>query len=255
MGTAILRGISASLLVTVLTLMGGMLWTAMGFGGISVSGLVDIGLLLSCLIGGYRTGKESGVWILGGVTGAGYVAVGSLLLALFLPLRSIGVFQVMLEGGLAGLIAGAIGARGTGRMRGMGRIASFGRPQTSYAMSTDYAEEDWGVTEDHETDELDRGSVLGAKSGEHEIVTRQNRARDDRVDRVDRDSKNNRVKNDWDNIDNDLGMDMDNRNNRDRADRGYSEGKDNSKSDLMEWNSEYNLNHRPWWEEELIRRQ
>ncbi|MHB1654016.1 MAG: TIGR04086 family membrane protein [Desulfitobacteriaceae bacterium] len=140
MGTVILRGISSSLLVTVLTLLGGMLWNAMGLGGISVSELLDIGLMLSCLVGGYQTGRGSGIWILGGLTGAGYVAVGAMLLALFLPLRSWGVLEVILEGGVLGLIAGAFGAGG---MRGM---ASSGRIRPLYASRGNFSEdtdEDW----------------------------------------------------------------------------------------------------------------
>ena len=107
MGSFILRGITTALLVTVLTLFGGIIWDTMGLGGLSVSKLLDIGLLASCLVGGYRTAKESGVWFMGGVTGAGYVIVGTLLLALFLPIRGWGFVQVLGEGALIGLVAGA----------------------------------------------------------------------------------------------------------------------------------------------------
>lgn len=118
MGTIILRGISTALLVTVLTLLAGMLWIGMGMGGLNVNSLVDIGLVASCLIGGYRTGRESGQWILGGIVGAGYVGVSAALLALFLPLSSWGVIQVLGEGALLGVIAGAFGAgRGYGSTR------------------------------------------------------------------------------------------------------------------------------------------
>lgn len=110
MGAFILRGITTALLVTVLTLFAGIIWSTMGLGGLSVSQLLDIGLLASCLVGGYRTAKESGVWLMGGVTGAGYVTVGTLLLALFLPIRAWGFAQVLAEGALIGLIAGAFGA-------------------------------------------------------------------------------------------------------------------------------------------------
>ncbi|WP_407306832.1 hypothetical protein [Desulfosporosinus sp. SB140] len=108
----VLRGITTAMLVTVLTLFGGVIWGAMGFGGLNVSGLLDIGLLASCLIGGYRTAKESGEWLTGGITGAGYVTVGTLLLALFLPIRVWGFIQVLGEGILIGLVAGAVGAGG-----------------------------------------------------------------------------------------------------------------------------------------------
>jgi len=109
MGTALLRGISLALLVTILTLLAGMLWTAMGMSGLSLTRLIDVGLLLSCLAGGYRSGKESGLWLVGGLAGAGYVALGAALLALFLPVSGWGAVQVLGEGTLIGLIAGAIG--------------------------------------------------------------------------------------------------------------------------------------------------
>ena len=112
MGTSVLRGISTALLVTVLTLFAGIVWGAVGLGGLSVSRLVDIGLLASCLVGGYRTGKESGKWLMGGATGAGYVTLGTILLALFLPIQGWGFIQVLTEGAVIGLIAGAVGAGG-----------------------------------------------------------------------------------------------------------------------------------------------
>lgn len=110
MGSYVLRGITTALLVTVLTLFVGILWGAMGLGGLSNSQLLDIGLLVSCLVGGYRTAKESNVWFMGGVAGAGYVIVGTLLLALFLPIRGLGFIQVLAEGTFIGLVAGAFGA-------------------------------------------------------------------------------------------------------------------------------------------------
>jgi len=109
-GSYVLRGITTALLVTVLTLFAGILWSAMGLGGLSISQLLDIGLLASCLVGGYRTAKESKEWFLGGLAGAGYVIVGTLLLALFLPIRGMGFIQVLIEGTLIGLVAGAFGA-------------------------------------------------------------------------------------------------------------------------------------------------
>ena len=112
MGTYLLRGITTALLVTVLTLFAGIVWGATGLGGLSVSQLVDIGLLASCLVGGYRTANESGEWWMGGATGAGYVTVGTLLLALFLPIRGWGFIQVLAEGAIIGLVAGAIGVGG-----------------------------------------------------------------------------------------------------------------------------------------------
>lgn len=135
MSSFILKGIITALLVTALTLLAGMVWSAMGLGGLSVAGFLDVGLFLSCLIGGYRTAKESKVWLLGGVTGAGYVTVGTLLLALFLPIRGLGFIQVLAEGVTIGLVAGAVGAGGTkGVVLGarQGRRSNF-RYTPSYA--------------------------------------------------------------------------------------------------------------------------
>jgi hypothetical protein len=133
MGDSILKGISAALLVTIITLMAGMFWTAMGLGGLTMSTLVDIGLIASCVTAGYRTGKGSGQWVLGGVAALGYVTLSILLLALFLEVRGWGVIQVLAEGGLIGILAGAFGAgsgtvnnRPAGSWRSSGRFSSWG---------------------------------------------------------------------------------------------------------------------------------
>ncbi len=110
MGRAVLRGISTALLVTVLTLLAGILWSSTGLGVVSISQLVDIGLVVSCFTGGYRTGKETRQWISGTLVGAGFVTIGSLLLALFTPVRGIGFLQVLLIGALLSSVAGAFGA-------------------------------------------------------------------------------------------------------------------------------------------------
>jgi len=128
MGSFILRGITTALLVTVLTLFAGIVWGVMNLGGLSISRLLDIGLLVSCLVGGYRTAKGSGEWLLGGVVGAGYVTVGTLLLALFLPIRGWGFIQVLAEGAIIGLVAGAVGAggsKGTGMSSWSGKRSQF----------------------------------------------------------------------------------------------------------------------------------
>lgn len=109
-GTSILKGITASLLVTFLTLLAGVIWRGMGLGGLSISQLLDVGLIVSCLAGGYRTAKASGSWLMAGVAGAGFVTVGTLLLSLFLPIRGLGFVQVLGEGILISLVAGALGA-------------------------------------------------------------------------------------------------------------------------------------------------
>ena len=155
MGSFILRGITTALLVTVLTLFGGIIWDTMGLGGLSVSKLLDIGLLASCLVGGYRTAKESGVWFMGGVTGAGYVIVGTLLLALFLPIRGWGFVQVLGEGALIGLVAGAFGAGTKGAVARAGtarKSQSFFRPSYVGYDTNDFAssEFDWDNDSDIE---------------------------------------------------------------------------------------------------------
>lgn len=132
MGLFILRGITTALLVTVLTLFAGVIWGAIGLGGLSTSRLLDIGLLASCLVGGYRTSKESGVWFMSGVTGAGYVTVGTLLLALFLPIQGWGFIQVLVEGALISLVAGAFGA---GRKQEAGISWSAGKSHSFFAPS------------------------------------------------------------------------------------------------------------------------
>lgn len=148
MGTSLLKGITAALMVTVLTLFAGMVWGAMGLGGLSTSRLLDIGLLASCLVGGYRTAKESSVWWMGGATGAGYVAVGTLLLALFLPIRLWGFIQVLAEGVIIGLIAGAVGA---GSAKGVVSGTWPGRRRQTY-FKPSYAGYD---SDDHVSSEFD----------------------------------------------------------------------------------------------------
>ena len=147
MGPYVLKGITTALLVTVLTLFAGIVWGAMGLGGLSISRLLDIGLLASCLIGGYRTAKESGVWLLGGVTGAGYVTVGTLLLALFLPIRGLGFVQILAEGVILGSVAGAIGAGGTkgvvvGTRRGRGSNTHYAPIYGGYGYGSDTDDQD-----------------------------------------------------------------------------------------------------------------
>lgn len=140
MGNSILRGISAALIVTVITLIAGMFWTAMGLGGLTMSSLVDIGLLASCVTAGFRAGKDSGQWILGGLAGLGYVALCIILVALFLEVSGWGAIQVFAEGGLIGGLAGALGAsRGTGKNRFDGFWRSPGRSSfSSWGSGSDY---------------------------------------------------------------------------------------------------------------------
>lgn len=132
MGNSILRGIRTALMVTIITLVAGMFWTSMGFGGLTMSTLVDIGLIASCVAAGFRAGRESGQWILGGFASLGYVALCIVLLALFLKVSGWGAIQVLAEGGLIGMLAGTVGAGiGTGKKRATGTWQSFGRPSYS----------------------------------------------------------------------------------------------------------------------------
>jgi len=87
------------------------------WGGLAPSTFVDIGLISSCIAAGYVAGKESGQWILGGVAGLGYVLLCIFLMALFLELKPWGIVQILAEGGLIGMLAGAIGA-GPGGAKG-----------------------------------------------------------------------------------------------------------------------------------------
>ena len=154
MGSSILRGITTALLVTVLTLFAGIVWGIMDLGGLSISRLLDIGLLASCLVGGYRTAKESGEWLLGGIVGAGYVTVGTLLLALFLPVRGWGFIQVLAEGAIIGLVAGAIGAggaKGSGINAWSGKRSQFTPSYAGYETNDDISRKfDWDKEEEVE---------------------------------------------------------------------------------------------------------
>ncbi|HHY27664.1 MAG TPA: TIGR04086 family membrane protein [Desulfitobacterium dehalogenans] len=128
MGNSILKGISAALGVTVITLFAGLIWTALEVGGLSTGTLVDIGLVASCIAAGYVTGRESGQWVLGGVSGLGYVLFCVILVALFLELRAWGVIQVLAEGGLIGILSGAFGAGSGGKSS---RPAGWRNPNVS----------------------------------------------------------------------------------------------------------------------------
>lgn len=154
MGSFILRGITTALLVTVLTLFAGIVWNIMDLGGLSLSLLLDIGLFASCLVGGYRTARESGEWLLGGIVGAGYVAVGTLLLALFLPIRGWGFLQVLAEGVIIGLVAGAIGAggsKGVGASAWSGNRSKFTPSYAGYETNDQVNSQfDWDKEEDLE---------------------------------------------------------------------------------------------------------
>lgn len=153
MGSFILRGISMALLVTVLTLFAGMAWGALDLGGVSISRLLDIGLLASCLVGGYWTAKESNEWLLGGFVGVGYVTVGTLLLALFLPIQGWGFIKVLAEGAIIGLVAGAVGAggvNGAGRGGWSGSRSHFTPSYDSYDTNDDVSNKvDWDREEQY----------------------------------------------------------------------------------------------------------
>ncbi len=217
MGTAILRGISKALLVTLLTLLGGVLWETMGLGGISVSSLVDIGLFLSCLIGGYRAGRDGGHWVLGGAAGAGYVGVSTLLLALFAPVSASGVVQVVAEGALLGALGGVIGGGRSGR-RGWRTGQEYGTDYRQTGRELDYRYDSKQEGYSHEDMErkyryeaAERDYRYGATEGDYGYDPSE---RDNRYDEVELDG------------------------NRERADSEH--GYRNQDSDVH-----------PWWEEEM----
>jgi len=139
MGSSILKGITTALLVTVITLFAGIVWVVMHLGGLTISQLLDIGLLASCLIGGYRAARDSGEWLLGGVVGAGYVTLGTLLLTFFLPVQGWGFIQVLAEGAVIGLVAGAVGAGGA---KGSSRSVWSGNRSSATPYYAGYATND-----------------------------------------------------------------------------------------------------------------
>jgi putative membrane protein (TIGR04086 family) len=126
-GNSILRGLSTALLVTLITVIVGILWFSMRLEPGSISIFVDIGLIASCLAGGYHTGVESRSWILGGVTGACYVMVGTVIMALFMPVSTWGALQVTMEGGALGLVAGILGKGGGPNIKHGLKRSQFGR--------------------------------------------------------------------------------------------------------------------------------
>lgn len=146
MGRAVLQGICTALLVTVLTLIAGIIWTSSGIGIVSISRIVDIGLLASCLIGGYRTGKQTDFWFSGTLVGIGYVTIGSMLLALFTPIRGTGFLQVLLTGALLGSVAGAFGTGNTYHKanRSFGTKGAYYR-DSSYSNWPDYDDTHYGA--------------------------------------------------------------------------------------------------------------
>lgn len=175
MGNSILKGLSAALLVTVITLLAGMLWTAMGLGGLTMSTLVDIGLIASCVAAGYRAGKESGQWILGGVSALGYVILCIVLLSLFLDVSSWGGIQVLAEGGLIGILAGAFGAgSGAGRnqpagsWRSSGRFSNWGGDPYN---RDSYRRDPYEERDSHVDDWEDRESHVSPREGRNQKVS------------------------------------------------------------------------------------
>lgn len=112
MSTAILRGISAALLATLLTLIAGLVWVELELGEFNSAVLVDVAVIISSAVAGYKAGKDGRLWLLGGLAGGGYMGVAILLLALFYPLSFWGVIQVLGQGILIGSIGGVIGAGG-----------------------------------------------------------------------------------------------------------------------------------------------
>lgn len=109
MGTSILKGITIGLLVTVLTLLAVLVTTLAGIDEKIIAYLVDFGLLLSCLIAGFRASRDSGRLLPAGLAAGGYAVVGILLLALYFPIESLGAVKIISEGIGLGLLAGVLG--------------------------------------------------------------------------------------------------------------------------------------------------
>jgi len=108
MGTSILKGITAGLLVTVLTLLVVLGVTLSGFEETIISYIVDFGLLLSCLAAGYRAGRSSGRILPAGLASGGFALVGVLLLALYFPIEPLGALKVISQGTGLGFLAGVL---------------------------------------------------------------------------------------------------------------------------------------------------
>lgn len=131
MSRAIFKGLSACLTVTVLIVAVGLLGNMIGFSQINVSNWVDIGLVACCLAGGYVSGKESSLWLLGGVTGGGFIALAAGILSVFLPVNFWGAVQVVCEGTLVGLLGGVAGRYGSRKVGGTWHAADNARYRRS----------------------------------------------------------------------------------------------------------------------------
>ena len=175
MGSSILKGITAALLVTVLTLFAGIVWVVMHLGGLTISQLLDIGLLASCLVGGFRAAKDSGEWLLGGIVGASYVTLGTLLLTFFLPVQGWGFIQVLGEGAIIGSVAGVVGAGGGKGLRGSGkspwsenrsRVKPYYSGYETNDRESDSSQSDWYQEEDRNDwrETSNKGSRRGEES-------------------------------------------------------------------------------------------
>jgi hypothetical protein len=169
--STILRGITIALLVTVLTLLTGIALSVLNLGSQSIIGLLDFGLLVSCLISGYWTAKASGKWWLGGIVGIGYVIVGTLLLALFLPIRGWGFIQVLAEGAAIGLVAGAVAAGGNKGTLWSGKSSTYRPSYAGYEPNSVSRRFDWDEEKDFnewQETSITHGSESGEKSSDVE---------------------------------------------------------------------------------------
>lgn len=120
MGTSILKGVTAGLLGTVLTLLAVLGTTMAGIDDRIISYLVDFGLLLSCLAAGLKASSSSGRILPSGIASGGYAVVGVLLLALYFPIDRLAALRIISEGTGLGLIAGVLGAGILSSPRGYG---------------------------------------------------------------------------------------------------------------------------------------
>jgi putative membrane protein (TIGR04086 family) len=104
-----MKGIQMAFMTAALTVLAGSAWYALDFGSGDISRWVDVGVILSCLAAGYKTGGVSGRWWLGSLAGAVFIALCVAVMTLFWPVTWLGAAQVVLESVGLGALAGVVG--------------------------------------------------------------------------------------------------------------------------------------------------
>lgn len=194
MGNNILKGISSALFVTVITLLGGILWNTLGYQGVNVTTLVDIGLITSCITAGFRTGKGSRIWFLGGLAALGYVGLCIILAALFLPISGWGAVQILAEGGLIGILAGAFGAGKQGlSIDGIGLKRSASSHPLAFSSSSWDDERHWEERYDDRHEEGYGRNEESDNKKESEWDQWMSKDRDDRDVKINKDKHEDKI--------------------------------------------------------------